>query len=48
MARSAPVPSCLMGCHPNMAPTFLLLYAITNEMTVKLTQIDRVLAALKT
>ena len=28
-----------------MAPTFLLLYTITNEKTVKLTQIDRILAA---
>ena len=27
--------------HPNKASTFLLLYAITNEMTVKLTQLDR-------
>ena len=28
-----------------MAPTFLLLYAITNYKTVKLTQIDRIPAA---
>ena len=27
-----------------MAPTFLLLYAITNEKTVKLTQRDRIQA----
>ena len=33
--------------HPNMSPTFLLLYAITNEKTLKLTQIDRMLAASK-
>ena len=30
-----------------MAPTFLLLYAITNEKTLKLTQIDRLPAASK-
>ena len=28
-----------------MASTFLLLYAITNEKTVKLTQVDRIPAA---
>ena len=28
-----------------MVPTFLLLYAITNEKTVNLTQIDRIPAA---
>ena len=28
-----------------MAPYFLLLYVITNEKTLKLTQIDRLLAA---
>ena len=31
-----------------MAQTFLLLYAITNEKTVKLTQIDRIPAASRT
>ena len=30
-----------------MSPTFLLLYEITNEKTLKLTQIDRLLAASK-
>ena len=34
--------------HPNKAPTFLLLHAITNEKTVKLMQIDRLLSASKT
>ena len=34
--------------HPNKPPTFLLLYAITNEKTVKLMQIDRLLFASKT
>ena len=31
-----------------MAPTFLLLYGITNEKTVNLTQIDRIPAASRT
>ena len=31
--------------HPNKPPTFLLLYAITNEKTVKLMQLDRLLFA---
>ena len=31
--------------HRNMAPSFLLLHVITNEKTLKLTQIDRLLAA---
>ena len=34
--------------HPNKPPTFLLLYAITDEKTVKLMQVDRVLSASKT
>ena len=34
--------------HPNKAPTFLLIYAITNEKTVKLMQVDRLLSASKT
>ena len=33
--------------HPNRQPTFLLLYAITNEKTVKLMQVDRLLSAPK-
>ena len=44
--------SCLgtqkVKLNPNKPPTFLLLYAITNEKTVKLTQIDRLLSASKT
>ena len=31
-----------------MAPTFLLLYAITNDKTIKLMQINRLLSASKT
>ena len=34
--------------HPNKLPTFLLLYSITNEKTVKLMPIDRLLSASKT
>ena len=34
--------------HPNKPPMFLLLYAITNENTVKLMQLDRLLSASKT
>ena len=34
--------------HPNKPPNFLLLYSITNEKTVKLMQIDRLLPASKT
>ena len=34
--------------HPNKPPTFLLLYAITNEKTGKLMQVDRLLSASKT
>ena len=34
--------------HPNKPPTFLILYAITNEKTVKLMQVDRLLFASKT
>ena len=33
--------------HPNMAPSLLLLYVITNEKNLKLKQIDRLLAASK-
>ena len=31
-----------------MSPTFVLLYTIANEKTVKLTQIDRILASFET
>ena len=34
--------------HSNKPPTFLLLYAITNETTVKFMQLDRLLSASKT
>ena len=34
--------------HPNKSPTLLLFYAITNEKTVKLMQVDRLLSASKT
>ena len=34
--------------HPNKPPSFLLLCAITNEKTVKLIQLDRLLSASKT
>ena len=33
--------------HPNIAPSFLLLYVITDKKTLKLTKIDRLLAASK-
>ena len=33
--------------HPNMGKSFLLLYVITNENTLKLKQIDGLLAASK-
>ena len=34
--------------HANKPPTFLLLYVITNEKTVKLMQPDRLISASKT
>ena len=34
-----------LALHPNKPPTFLLLYAITNEKTVKLMQIGRLQSA---
>ena len=34
--------------HSNKGPTFLLLYATTNEKTAKLMQLDRLLPAFKT
>ena len=34
--------------HPNKSPKLSLLYAITNEKTVKLMQVDRLLSASKT